>query len=131
MISTTLLVNFNTFYVDNIHMKGMDYYCWKNDEGYILTDKQKILNINIVDCYYSWYTGTYKALTNSYERDLTILSAAMYTDRIEEFNRCIEELSVDSSIKNIIEEVSIDMNGDNNLKLRYTDFLEETKKINQ
>ena len=23
------------------------------------------------------------------------------------------------------------MNGDNNLKLRYTDFLEETKKINQ
>ena len=32
-IIPTLLVNFNTFYVDNIHKKMFDYYYWKNDEG--------------------------------------------------------------------------------------------------
>ena len=59
-IVPTLLVNFNTFYVDNIHKKKFDYYYFRNDEGHILTSKQKILNINIVDCYNAWYNGTCK-----------------------------------------------------------------------
>ena len=72
-IIPTLLVNFNTFYVDNIHKKMFDYYYWKNDEGYILTEKQKILNINIAECYNNCYNKTYKTPIDDNERDLYYL----------------------------------------------------------
>ena len=45
-IIPTLLVNFNTFYVDNIHKKIFDEYYFRNEEGHILTENQKILSIN-------------------------------------------------------------------------------------
>ena len=130
-IEPTLLINFNTFYVDNIHKKIFDYYYFRNDEGYILTEKQKILNINIAKCYDDWYNKTYKQLTNDYEKDLFLLSAAMYTDKIVEYDKCIEELNASNKIKKIMEEVSSRMNEDEVLKIRYVDFLEENKKINQ
>lgn len=130
-IEPTLLVNFNTFYVDNIHKKIFDYYYWKNDEGYILTEKQKILNINIAECYTEWYNKTYKALKNDYERNIFLLGAALYTDKIDEFKKCIEEIRTHKKVKKIIEEVSNRMNEENELKMRYVDFLEETKKINR
>ncbi len=80
-VEPTFLICFNTFYVDNIHKKMFDEYYFRNEEGYILTEKEKILNINIAECYQSWYNGTYKALTNSYKRDLLLLRALMYTKK--------------------------------------------------
>ena len=128
-VEPTFLICFNTFYVDKIHNKMFDYYYWMNDEGNILTDKQKILNINIEDCYTSWYNDTYKALTNIYEKDLLLLSASMYTGKEEEFNRCISEISTSKDIKKVIEEVSKRMNEDEELKGRYYNFLEDSKRL--
>ena len=129
-IEPTFLVCFNTFYVDDLHKKTLDYYYWKNDEGYILTKKQKILQINIEDCYMRWYNGTYKPLTNIYEKDLLLLGAAMYTNKVDEFNKCIKELSTSNNIKKILEGVSTRMNENDELKVRYYDFLEETRRLN-
>ena len=54
----------------------------------------------------------------------------MYTKEIEEFNRCIEEISINKNIKNIMEEVSFEMNENEEIKVRYYDFLEETRRLN-
>ena len=131
MIIPTLLVNFNTFYVDNIHKKVFDYYYWMNDEHNILTENQKILNINIAECYREWYNDTYKAPKNDYEKNLFLLSALMYTDKKDEFNQIIKELSINKEIKSIIKEVSSRMTEDEVLTVRYVDFLEENRKINR
>ena len=130
-IVPTILVNLNTFSVNN-NGKIFDTYFWRNEDNEILTEKQKIVNIDIAKCYNVWYNDTYKSLSlKFYEKELLLLGAAIYTNKIDEFNRCIEELSVEGDIKNEILEVSTVMNGDNELTLRYTDFLEETKRINR
>ena len=129
-VEPTFLICFNTFFVDEIHNKIFDEYYFRNDEGYILTPKEKILEINIAECYSSWYNGTYKALTNIYQKDLLLLGAAMYTREIEEFNRCIEEISINKNIKIIMEEVSSRMSENEEIKVRYYDFLEETRRLN-
>ena len=127
----TLLVNFNTFGInDNSFI--FDEYMWRNEEGEVYTKNQRILNINIEACYFLWYNDAYMELSlSSSKRDLLLLGAAMYTDKVDEFNKCIEELNTSSNIKNIIEEESLVMNGDTSLRLRYTDFLEETRRINR
>ncbi|MBQ8891893.1 MAG: PD-(D/E)XK nuclease family transposase [Bacilli bacterium] len=130
-IIPTLLVNFNTFYVDNIHKKIFDEYYFRNEEGHILTENQKILNINIVECYSTWYNGTYKAPRKMYERELILLGAAMYTKEIKKFNKIIAELETNKKVKKIMEEVSTRMNENEILKVRYVDFLEENKKLNE
>ncbi len=129
-VEPTFLICFNTFYVDNIHKKMFDEYYFRNEEGYILTEKERILNINIVDCYQTWYNGTYKSLTNSYQRDLLLLCAAMYTKKKDEFEKCLSEMSTEIDIKKEMKEVCIRMNEDEELKVRYYDFLEETKALN-
>ena len=131
MIVPTLLVNFNTFYVDKKHKKSLDEYYYRNKEGYILTKNQKILNINIVSCYKEWYNGTYKTLNDDYERDLVLLSALIYTDKEEEFEQITLELTSKRKIRKVIKEVSTRMTEDEVLTVRYVDFLEENKKINQ
>ena len=91
----------------------------------------KILNINIAECYLSWYNGTYKALENTYQRDLLLLCAAMYTKKTEEFLKCISEISMEKYLKEEMEEVCTRMNDDEELKVRYYDFLEETKALKE
>lgn len=127
----TLLINFNTFYSDNSHKKIFDYYYFRNDEGHILTDKQKILNINIDRCYKLWYNKNVPIFRNTYEQDLFYICAAMVTKSEEEFNKCLSMLKTRSNIKTLIEEVSEDMNQNEGLKIRYYDFMEETKLINE
>ena len=39
-LDITFLVNFNTFYVDKINKKVFDEYVYRNEEGYILSEKR-------------------------------------------------------------------------------------------
>ena len=129
-IENTFLINFNTFYTDNIHKKIFDYYYLMNEEGNILTEKQKILNINIARCYQEWYTKTEREFKNSYEKDLYYLCAAMVTEKEEEFRECLSKVNTSLSLKELIEKVMIDMEDKDDLKLDYYNFLEDTKRIN-
>ena len=115
-IENTFLINFNTFYTDNIHKKIFDYYYLMNEEGNILTEKQKILNINIARCYHEWYTKTEREFRNSYDKDLYYLCAAMVTEKDEEFKECLSKINTSLSLKELIEKVMSDM--------------EDTKRIN-
>ena len=129
-IWTTFLINLNTFYTDKEHKKIFDTYYFRNEEGYILTKKQKILNINIEKCYQLWYSKNEIELKSPYEKDLFYLCAAMVTKSVDEFEECINMVDTKHSIKEIIEEVSKAMNEKDDIKLRYYDFLDEQRRIN-
>ena len=129
-IEPTFLINFNTFYVDNIHKHVFDTYYFRNEEGYVLTEKQKILNINIVACRDLWYNHSYQKIENEYEKDLVLLCASMVVDKEKEFFNCIEEVNMKGRLKRIMEEVSKRMNSNEEMYGRYVDFMEENKRIN-
>jgi len=129
-IEGIFLINLNTFYTDNIHKKIFDYYYIMNEEGYILTEKQKILNINIARCYHEWYIKSERNFKNSYEKDLFYLCAAMVTDKNKEFKTCLDKINTSIRIKEMIEEVSTNMEKKNELRLEYYNFMDETKRIN-
>lgn len=60
-----------------------------------------------------------------------LLCAAMYTKKKQEFERCISEISMEKNLKREMREVCTRMNEDEELKVRYYDFLEETKALNE
>ena len=129
-IEPTFLINFNTFYVDKTNKHIFDNYYFRNEEGYILTKKQRILNINIVACRGMWYNKEYQYVNNPYEKDLILLCASMVLDKEEDFQNCIEKIEMKGNLKRMMEDVSKEMNGNEELCGRYFDFLEENKRIN-
>lgn len=48
-MDVTFLINFNTFFISK--ERKNDEYLLTNEEGYILSKKYMILNINIEECY--------------------------------------------------------------------------------
>ena len=123
-----ILVNFNNFSIHN-NGKIFDEYLYRNEEGEILTDKRKILNINIEKCYDAWYNkDVFKGDFNSYEMDLLLLSAALWTNREEEFRKVIDNIEIDKKIKREIMEVLLRMKENADLVRRYRDYeLEEER----
>lgn len=128
-ISDLYLINFNTFFVDDINKNIFDYYYFMNSNGHILTEKQKILNINIAECHKLLYDKSEIKYKNAYEKDLFYLSAALYTNSVEEFNYCLNKIDAVSRIKDIFMEVSSDMNSDNELLSMYYNKEEDEKRI--
>ena len=55
----------------------------------------------------------------------------MYTKKIEDFEKCLSEISMERDIKEELEEVCTRMNDNEELKVRYYDFLEETRALNE
>ena len=128
-IKSSLLINLNTFFVDNKSKDLFDLYYFRNKHGYIYSEKQKIMNINIAECYRKWYNNDVPEFRNDDEHDLFYLGAAMVTENLEEFKSCVEAINAEMEIQDIIEEVSETMNKDEDLKIRYYDIKEERKRI--
>lgn len=128
-IKSSLLINLNTFFVDNKNQELFDYYYFRNKHGYIYSKSQKILNINIAKCYEKWYNDDVPKFKNEDESDLFYLCASMVTKSMDEFNRCIKLIKVNSNIKEVIKEVSDTMNQDEEIKIRYYNAEEERKRI--
>lgn len=128
-ISDLYLINFNTFFTDDINKNIFDYYYFMNSDGHILTEKQKILNINIAECHKLLYDKSEIKYKNAYEKDLFYLSAALYTNSAQEFNYCISKIDTLGRIKDIFMEVSSDMNSDEELLSMYYNKEEDEKRI--
>ena len=105
-LDITFLVNFNTFYVDKINKKVFDEYVYRNEEGYILSEKQKVLNINIVECYNLWYDNNYQGMFEPYE-----------------------EVRTKPEIKNLMEGVLMEMTEDERMWGRFYNKEEEEARI--
>ena len=123
-----ILVNFNNFSIHN-NGKIFDEYLYRNEDGEILSDIRRILNINIEKCYQICYNGVeLEEELNSYERDLLLLSAALWTTSKKEFKYAIEQVEIDEKIKVEIMEVLVRMNENASLVRKYRDYkLEEER----
>ena len=126
-LEKVLLVNFNNFYTDNIRQDIFDYYYIQNKYGHILTEKQEILCINIEECFKLLYDNDMK-FRNSYERDLFYLSCALEAKKQKDFEYALSKIEIDKSVKEMIMEVSEDMNNQDELvSLFYDKDLEEQR----
>ena len=87
------------------------------------------MNINIEKCYQICYNGVeLEEELNSYEKDLLLLSAALWTSSKKEFKAAINKLEIDKKIKIEIMEVLVRMNENAELVRRYRDYeLEEER----
>ena len=128
-IKSSFLINLNTFFVDNKNKDIFDLYYFRNEHGNIYSKKQKIMNINIAECYRKWYNNDVPKFRNEDEHDLFYLGAAMVTEDVKEFQKCVETINTEIEIQDIMEEVSMTMNKDEEMKIRYYDLQKERKRI--
>ena len=127
-LEKVLLVNFNNFYADDIHKDLFDYYYLQNKYNHILTEKQEILCINIEECFKLLYDNDMK-FRNSYERDLFYLSCALEAKKQKDFEYALSKIEIDESVKEMIMEVSEDMNNQDELVSLFYDKDEEEQRI--
>ena len=128
-IKSSLLINLNTFFVDYKNKPWYDAYYYCNEYGYIYSKKQRIININIADCYQKCYNQLVPEFENLEEKKLFYLCAAMLTKKKEEFNDLLQKSGIDSETRNNMVEVCDNMNDNEELKLRYYDINEERRRI--
>ena len=50
----------------------------------VLSDKYKVFNINIEECYNLWYHNNYQGKFESYEEDLMLLCVSIINEDIKE-----------------------------------------------
>ncbi len=94
--------------------KPIDIYLLRNEEGNVLTDIIKIINVDIVKCYKLWYNGGIEKFT-SCEQNIIRLGALHYIKKDEEFRKCLGEIRMDKEVKNKIQNDMDEYQQDKNL----------------
>jgi len=61
-IPYTILINFNNFFINQKRKKVFEEFYYRDDCGNKLTEKDRILNINIEECYRLWYNPDFDSL---------------------------------------------------------------------
>ncbi len=107
----SILINFNTFFVDKSKEEVIDKYGICNNNLWQMSENEKILNINVVECYRIWYNGI-DGKYDKRERDLISLSALLVMDKKEEVERCIDGLNIEKRRKELMKGVIERMNKD-------------------
>ena len=127
----TVLINFNTFFVNNEYKEVFEEFIYRDKHGFELTEKNKILNINIEECYNLWYTNDYQGKFGLYEEDLILLCAAMMVDNQNDFHNIVSEVRMKPEIKELMEGIVRKMNSDESLVTEYRSWKEENRLINE
>ena len=127
----TVLINFNTFFVNNEYKEVFEEFVYRDKHGFELTEKNKILNINIEECYNLWYTNDYQGKFGLYEEDLILLCAAMMVDNQNDFHNIVSEVRMKPEIKELMEGIVRKMNSDESLVTEYRSWKEENRLINE
>ena len=118
-LPVNILVNFNN---TSLNHRGLivDEYMYRNIFGDILTDKYKILQIDIEKAYQLWYNNIEERVdSDNYLRDLTLIAASLTMTSEEEFKKCISEVNMNPEIKSEIEKVLEDMCSNKDLVIKY------------
>ncbi len=124
-LPVNILVNFNN---TSLNHRGLilDEYMYRNIYGDILTDKYKILQIDIEKAYQLWYNNIEERVdSDNYLRDLTLIAASLTMTSEEEFKKCISEVNMNPEIKSEIEKVLEDMCSNKDLVIKYFEKDEE------
>ena len=129
-IPTTILVNFNDFFLNDLN-EVIDTYFYMNKYGYILSEKRKILNINIAECYKIWYNNNELKGYDDNKKDLIRIGASMCITKKKEFNKCISELRTPEKVKKLMERTVINMCEDEDFLGIYYDKEKDEKMLQE
>ena len=127
-IKTTIQYNFNLKYVDTINKEKIDEYVLRNKYGHILTEKLKIIHINIEELSKLWYSEARFNYPENYQILCGISALMMCTDK-SKFESDIRSVPLDEKIRMDIERIVEEMNYDDQLPERYYDRDEEWDRI--
>ena len=127
----TVLINFNTFFVNNEYKEVFEEFSYRDKYGLELTEKNKIINVNIEECYNLWYTNNYQGKFEPYEEDLMLLCAAMMVDNQNDFHNIVSMVRMKPEIKELMEGIVRKMNSDESLVTEYRSWKEEERLINE
>ena len=126
----TFLINFNTFFINKKKKNIFEEFCYRDKYGYILTEKNINLNINIEECHNLWYNNTYQGKFEPYEEDLVLLCAAMMVDKEEDFMSILKMVQMKPEIMELMEGLVREMNHDEKLVTEYKTWKNENERIN-
>ena len=129
-IPHTLLINFNTFFINKDRKDVFEEFYYRDEYGYILTEKNKNLNINIEECYNLWYTNNYQGKFEPYYEDLVLLCAAMMVEKEEDFHQIVSMVQMKPEIMKLMEGLVKEMNHDEKLVTEYKTWKNEEERIN-
>ncbi len=129
-IPYTFLINFNTFFVNRNERNIFEEFTLQDKYGMILSEKYKVLNINIAECYNLWYDNKYQGMFEPLVEDLVLLCASMMVSREEDFKKIIEMVQIKPEIKLLMEGMIREMSHDEKLVTEYTYWKDENERIN-
>ena len=128
-LKTTIQYNFNLDYVDKLDEPLIDEYLYRNLRGNVLTEKSKIVHLNILEMSKLWYNGEYKKFKEISPILFGLSALILETDK-EKFEKLANDIKMDTNIKEQLERIVMDLNIDDELVTKYYDLEEERKKLN-
>ena len=129
-IPYTILINFNTFFINKNQKDVFEEFCYRDKYGYILTEKNINYNINIEECHRLWYNNEYQGKFESFEEDLLLLCAAMMVDKEVDFSNILKMVQMKPEIMELMEGLVKEMNHDEKLVTDYKVWKNEEERIN-
>ena len=129
-IMTTIQYNFNLDYVDHKNKKVIDEYILRNNEGYVLSEKFKIVHINIEELAKIWYSDGKKDMPQNVQI-LSGLAVIMLCSKRKDFQENIDRVPIDDEIRGDIERIVEEMNYDDKIPERYYNREEELARIDR
>jgi len=128
-LKTTIQYNFNLDYVDKLGEELIDEYLYRNIRGNVLTEKSKIVHLNIKKMAELWYSNEYKKFKEISPILFGLSALILETDK-EKFENLVNDIKMDESIKEQLGRIVMDLNIDDELVTKYYDLEEERKKLN-
>ena len=119
-LKKTIQYNFNPDFVDKVNEPIVDEYYYRNEYGHILSEKSKIIHINIVKMSDIWYNET-KGEIPIQDTLLYLFGALIVENEKDKFNELIHNKLLDKRIGKLIERIVLNMNSDAGLVSRYYD----------
>lgn len=119
-LEPVLQINFNesSTKIQTNNTKPIDEYMLRNEEGRVLTNMLKIINIDIDKCYNLWYNGDIEKFT-SCEQNIIKIGALHKIENEEEFRKCLGEIEMDEEVKNKIQHDMNEYQQDTELAMVY------------
>ena len=100
-LEPVIQINFNSS-SSRIKNKGLnkpiDIFLLRNDDGLVLTQMIKIINVDIDMCYDIWYNGGIEKFT-SCEQNIIKIGALHKVDNDELFRKCLGDIDMDEHVK--------------------------------
>ena len=127
-IVTTIQYNFNLDYVDKLGEELIDEYVYRNQRGNVLTEKSKIVHMNIFEMSKLWYNGEYKKFKEISPILFGLSALILETDK-EKFEKLVDSIKMNKNIKEQLERIVMDLNINDELVTKYYDLKEERKKL--